>query len=202
MSFSSGGGSSTEVDPTEADVAELESLETRLQSFEQNYFPLEQESIKEAFDPSVKEYDRSTLRGKVNADVMQAEKELTPAVVNSLRQGNASTAARDITKASANAQATGFKDADILTQDRSNQRQLNVVRTGEGKGRAALRGLRDLSRIASSNAINKLQNKQAKREGNARAITTLVNGATKAYGAHQNQSQLADLRAQFPTSGG
>lgn len=197
MSFSGGGGSTSATNPTEADIAELESLESRLANYEENFFPLEKDSKAEAFDPSVEENHRRELRGRVNADVMQAEKELTPAIPNSLRQGTATSTIRDIAKTGTSAQATAFKDADLESQNKTIQDQLNVVRTGEGKGRTALRGLREQSRIASSEAINKLRNKQIRRDGNLRAATTLVNGAVNAYGGYQTNQRRKEIKNLF-----
>ena len=192
-----GGGGPETPEATKADVAEHKFNVTRAKMFGDVYLPLEQEAVDQAFDANLETQERNSLRGRANADVMQSEAEFAQSFAPSVGQGTGQVTLRDATESSAGAQAQAFKNADAQAQERTTQRQLNVVRTGESKASTTLNGLKAQSQIAADAAINRMKNKAIERNSKMQAINTLASSAVNAYGAYK-----AGQPTQQPQEGG
>lgn len=188
-----GGGKVQEEAPTAAEYAEQAAAESRLNTYKQHYLPQELAANKEAFDPAVEQRERTSLRGMANADLMQAESQLVNTPTADLQQGKGVVALRDILTDTGKAQVRALKDADTVALEQQNQRQLNVVRTGEDKSRVALQGLRAQSSRAAEAAIAKLEAKAIERKSRADALNTMIAGIGGAAVAGQNAQFMKGL---------
>jgi hypothetical protein len=150
--------------PSEAEKASASVAMAEYQYFKQKYDPL----LQQMRDKSLTEDVQSGLRGRANADTMQALSG------PSYQQANSSTAAGDLAQA-----VTGqLGVANRTAKQVQNQMQTNVLGTARGQAADAQTGMAQASRLATSEALTRARANQdvsqAKFNAAARIGSTLV----------------------------
>lgn len=150
--------------PSEAEKASASVAMAEYQYFKQKYDPL----LQEMRDKSLTEDVRSGLRGRANADTMQALS------APNYQAANSSTAAGDLAQA-----VTGqLGVADRAAKQVQNQMQTNVLGTARGQAADAQTGMAQASRLATSEALTRARANQevaqARFNAAARIGSTLV----------------------------
>lgn len=132
--------------PSEAEKASASVAMAEYQYFKQKYDPL----LQQMRDKSLTEDVRSGLRGRANADTMQALSG------PNYQAANSSTAAGDLAQA-----VTGqLGVADRAAKQVQNQMQTNVLGTARGQAADAQTGMAQASRLATSEALTRAQARQ------------------------------------------
>jgi hypothetical protein len=132
--------------PSEAEKASASVAMAEYEYFKQKYDPL----LQEMRDKSLTENVQSSLRGRANADVMQAIS--TP----SLQQATSSTAASDMAQA-----LTGqLNTANVSAKQVQNTMQTGVLGTARGQAADAQSGMAQASRLATSSALERARANQ------------------------------------------
>lgn len=149
---------------SEAEKASASVAMAEYQYFKQKYDPL----LQQMRDKSLTEDVRSGLRGRANADTMQALSG------PNYQAANSSTAAGDLAQA-----VTGqLGVADRAAKQVQNQMQTNVLGTARGQAADAQTGMAQASRLATSEALTRAQARQqvaqAKFNAAAQIGSTLV----------------------------
>jgi hypothetical protein len=150
--------------PSEAEKASASVAMAEYEYFKQKYDPL----LQEMRDKSLTEDVQSGLRGRANADVMQAIS--TP----SIQQATSSTAASDMAQA-----LTGqLGVANVSANQVQNTMQTGVLGTARGQAADAQSGMAQASRLATSSALERAranqQVAQAKQTAAAQVASTAV----------------------------
>lgn len=132
--------------PSEAEKASASVAMAEYQYFKQKYDPL----LQQMRDKSLTEDVQSGLRGRANADTMQALSG------PSYRQANDSTAAGDLAQA-----VTGqLGVANVNAKQVQNTMQTNVLGTARGQAADAQTGMAQASRLATSEALTRAKANQ------------------------------------------
>lgn len=132
--------------PSEAEKASASVAMAEYEYFKQKYDPL----LQKMRDKSLTEDVQSGLRGRANADTMQALS--TP----SIQQANNTTAAGDMAQA-----LTGQLGVANTTAKRvQNSMQTNVLGTARGQAADAQTGMAQASRLATSEALERARANQ------------------------------------------
>ena len=133
---------------SEAEKASASVAMAEYQYFKQKYDPL----LQQMRDKSLTEDVQSSLRGRANADTMQA---LTSQP--SYQQTQSNTAAGDM----AQAYQGQLGVANVSAKEIQNQMQTNVLGTARGQAADAQTGMAQASRLATSQALTRAKANQA-----------------------------------------
>ena len=134
-------------EPTEAERANASVAKARADYFRQTYAPL----LREMRDKSMTDDPQTTLRGRANADTMQA---LTSQPTYDRTQST--TATGDLAQAYQG--QLGVANQSAL--DIQNQMKTNVLGTAQGQQADSASGLAQAARIQSSKALERARGKQ------------------------------------------
>lgn len=146
--------------PSEAEKASASVAMAEYQYFKQKYDPL----LQQMRDKSLTEDVKSNLRGRANADTMQALSG------PSYRQANNSTAAGDLAQA-----VTGqLNVANVNAKQVQNTMQTNVLGIARGQAADAQSGMAAASRLATSEALTRAKAKQQVADAKYAAIGQTV----------------------------
>jgi hypothetical protein len=136
--------------------------------FKQKYDPL----LQKMRDDSLGTNDDKTLRGRANADTMQA---LTSAPM--AQQAMSGQGSEDL----AQAYQGQLGIADKSAEDIRNKKQMNVLGTARGQASDAQSGMAQAANLATSEALERAKNKQLVSQAKMTAIGQVA-GATLAQG--------------------
>ena len=136
--------------------------------FKQKYDPL----LQKMRDDSLGTNDDKTLRGRANADTMQA---LTSAPM--AQQAMSGQGSEDL----AQAYQGQLGIADKSAEDIRNKKQMNVLGTARGQASDAQSGMAQAANLATSQALERAKNKQLVSQAKMTAIGQVA-GATLAQG--------------------
>jgi hypothetical protein len=146
--------------PSEAEKTSASVSMAEYQYFKQKYDPL----LQQMRDKSLTEDVQSGLRGRANADTMQALSG------PNYRQANSSTAAGDLAQA-----VTGqLGVANRTAKQVQNQMQTNVLGTARGQAADAQTGMAQASRLATSEALTRAKANQQVADAKYAAIGQTV----------------------------
>ena len=137
--------------------------------FKQKYDPL----LQNMRDQSFSDDNRQNLRGRANADTMQALTGET-SFAKTQRTGNAGLAS--------NALLGQLGIAEKSAGDIKNTMQTGVLGTARGQAADAQTGMAQASRLATSDALNKAKNNNAVRDAKMKAAGKIVKAGMSAYG--------------------
>jgi len=167
-------GSSPKKQDYQASASEKASANVALQQykkFKRVYDPL----LQNMRDESKSEDSTKKLRGRANADTMQA---LTSA------PSYANTQVSDIASDQSKALQGQLGIASASGKDIQNQMKTNVLGTATGQAADAQSGMAQASRLATSDALTRAQAKQTKRSARNSALGEIA-GATMILGAEK-----------------
>lgn len=142
--------------------------------FKQKYDPL----LQKMRDDSLGTNDDKTLRGRANADTMQA---LTSAPM--AQQAMSGQGSEDL----AQAYQGQLGIADKSAEDIRNKKQMNVLGTARGQASDAQSGMAQAANLATSEALERAKNKQLVSQAKMTAIGQLA-GAALAQGMANKQT--------------
>jgi hypothetical protein len=164
----------SEAEKTSASVAMAER-----NYFKQKYDPL----LRNMRDQSFSDDNRQNLRGRANADTMQALTKDT-SFANTQRTGNAGLAS--------NALLGQLGIAEKSAGEIKNTMQTGVLGTARGQAADAQTGMAQASRLATSDALNRAKNNNLVRGAKMKAIGKMARAATSAYGEKYGDKIGAD----------
>jgi hypothetical protein len=164
----------SEAEKTSASVAMAER-----NYFKQKYDPL----LRNMRDQSRSDDNRQNLRGRANADTMQALTKDT-SFANTQRTGNAGLASNALLG------QLGF--AEKSAGEIKNTMQTGVLGTARGQAADAQTGMAQASRLATSDALNRAKNNNLVRGAKMKAIGKMARAATSAYGEKYGDKIGAD----------
>jgi len=142
--------------------------------FKQKYDPL----LQKMRDDSLGTNDDKTLRGRANADTMQA---LTSAPM--AQQAMSGQGSEDL----AQAYQGQLGIADKSAEDIRNKKQMNVLGTARGQASDAQSGMAQAANLATSEALERAKNKQLVSQAKMTAIGQVA-GAARAQGMANKQT--------------
>lgn len=175
-------GSSPKKQDYQASAAEKASANVALQQyqkFKRVYDPL----LQNMRDESKSEDSTKKLRGRANADTMQA---LTSA------PSYANTQVSDIASDQSKALQGQLGIASASGKNIQNQMKTNVLGTATGQAADAQSGMAQASRLATSEALTRAQAKQTKRSARNAALGEIA-GATMVLGAEKGMFGKGDF---------
>ena len=146
--------------PSEAEKASASVAMAEYQYFKQKYDPL----LQQMRDKSLTEDVQSSLRGRANADTMQA---LTSQP--SYQQTQSNTLAGDM----AQAYQGQLGVANVAAKDIQNKMQTNVLGTARGQAADAQTGMAQASRLSTSEALTRARANQEVAQAKLNAATQM-----------------------------
>ena len=148
--------------------------------FKQNYTPL----LREMRDQSRSDDNRRALRGRGNADTMQA-----------LTSNPTFRGAQDVSAVGDLSQALGGQlgIADASAKKIQNQMATNVLGTARGQASDAQSGMAQASRLATSDALNRAKANQQVRGARNAAIAQVAGAGVRKYGEETKNKKLTDF---------
>jgi hypothetical protein len=149
--------------------------------FDQNYGPL----LEQMRDQSLTTDTQSTLRGRANADTMQALSG------PSYQMANSTTAGGDL----AQAYQGQLGVANTSAKDIQNKMQTNVLGVARGQAADAQTGMAEASRLATSEALTRAKAKQDTKAAKMDALGQIA-GAFIMQGADNAGTKSADGKKQ------
>lgn len=149
--------------PSAADKANASVAMAEYRFFKQNYDPL----LQQMRDKSMTEDFSATLRGRANADTMQA---LSPT-------GYRSTQMSDLPSDMNTALQGQLQQASAAGKEIQNTMQTNVLGTARGQAADAQTGMAQAARLGTSEALARAQAKQTEKDAKLGAAAQLITSA-------------------------
>lgn len=149
--------------PSAADKANASVAMAEYRFFKQNYDPL----LQQMRDKSMTEDFSATLRGRANADTMQA---LSPT-------GYRSTQMSDLPSDMNTALQGQLQQASAAGKEIQNTMQTNVLGTARGQAADAQTGMAQAARLGTSEALARAQAKQTEKDAKFGAAAQLITSA-------------------------
>lgn len=158
----------SEYQATDAEKTSASVAKANYDFFKKNYGPV----IEQMRDESKSDDTRTALRGRASADTMQA-----------LTSNPTYAATQDVTSVGdvSDALAGQLRVADTTAKGIQNQQQGNILNIARNQVADAATGMSQASRLATSDALARAQNRQTVRSARSGAIGTLVGGGLAAY---------------------
>lgn len=174
----------SEYQPTDEEKASASVAKAQYDFFKANYDPL----LREMRDQSQSEDNRRALRGRGNADTMQA-----------LTSNPTFRGAQDVSAVGDLSQALGGQlgIADASAKKIQNQMATNVLGTARGQASDAQSGMAQASRLATSDALNRAKANQAVRGARNEAIAQVAGAGVRKYGEKTSNKKLTDFMDAF-----
>ncbi len=169
-----------EYEATPEEKASASVAKAQYDFFKANYGPL----LRDMRDQSQSEDNRRALRGRGNADTMQA-----------LTSQPTFRGAQDISAAGDLSQALGGQlgIADASAKKIQNQMATNVLGTARGQASDAQSGMAQASRLATSDALARAKSNQQVRGARNAAIAQVAGAGARKYGAKTSNKKLTEF---------
>jgi hypothetical protein len=153
--------------PSEAEKASAAVAMAEYNHFKKEYDPL----LREMRDESKSESAKSTLRGRTNADTMQA-------LTNNMTYGQ--TQSNNLSSDMSQAYQSQLGQANARAKDIQNKMASNVLGTARGQAADAQSGMAQASRLATSEALTRAKANQDVRQAKLNAAVELGTKAATA----------------------